>query len=57
MEPPLLPERLDCAVVVGMIATLTDLPEPEDPYDCTDDEFRALLRDAKLWREHLADGS
>jgi hypothetical protein len=36
------------------LENMTEIAEPESSWDCTDDEFQALLRDAKAWRARQA---
>lgn len=45
-------ERLAAEVesLADQLATLTGLPEPTDTWECTDEEFRVLRRQARAWR-------
>lgn len=45
-------QRLTAEVtsLADQLAALTSIPDPEYQWDCTDDEFRVLLRQAKAWR-------
>lgn len=49
-------ERLTAEVelLAEQLAAMTELGEPESSWDCTEDEFQALLRDAKAWRAQQA---
>lgn len=39
------------------LADMTEIGGPTSSWDCTEDEFAALLRDAKAWRAHVAAGA
>lgn len=52
-------ERLVTEVesLAEQLAAMTELGEPESSWDCTDEEFGAILRDAKAWRAQQAEVS
>lgn len=50
-------ERLTAEVesLALQLADMTTIGEPESTWDCTSEEFDALLRDARAWRQHVAE--
>lgn len=48
-------ERLYVEVesLAEQLAAMTEIAEPQSQWDCTEDEFDALLRDAKAWRRQV----
>jgi hypothetical protein len=40
--------------LAAQLAAMTEIADPESSWDCTEDEFQAILRDAKAWRAQQA---